>query len=262
MTESSINFVVDDGVGILTLAQAARGNPFDGKFCAELNAIATQCSMGRDIRSILIRAEGRFFSVGGDLNSLASSREGLAHFVPAATADLHMAISRLARSNAPVVAAVHALAAGGAVAFLAGADFVLASPEAAFYAAFTGIGISCDTGGSYFLPRRVGSRKAAAFLLLNQTWSAEEAMTSGLVTQIVQRDDLDAEALKLARKLAAGPTRAYGEIKNLLLSSFEQSLEGQLEIEARAMARSSATEDAWQALNTVKVKQKPTFNNT
>jgi 2-(1,2-epoxy-1,2-dihydrophenyl)acetyl-CoA isomerase len=261
MTDSSINYVVDDGVAILTLAQGARGNPFDGKFCAELNAIATQCSINRDIRSILIRAEGRFFSVGGDLNSLASSREGLANFVSTGTANLHMAISRLARCDAPVIAAVHALAAGGAVAFLAGADFVLASPEAAFYAAFTGIGISCDTGGSYFLPRRVGSRKAAAFLLLNQTWSAEEAMASGLVTQIVPRDDLDAEALKLARKLAAGPTRAYGEIKNLLLSSFEQSLEGQLEIEARAMARSSATDDAWQALNAVKAKQKPTFNN-
>lgn len=261
MTGVSINFVVDNGVGILTLAQGARGNPFDGKFCAELNAIATQCAISRDVRSILIRAEGRFFSVGGDLNSLASSRDGLAHFVSAGTANLHMAISRLARCNAPVVASVHALAAGGAVAFLAGADFVLASPEASFYAAFTGIGISCDTGGSYFLPRRVGSRKATAFLLLNQTWSAEEALTAGLVTQIIPREDLETESLKLAKKLAAGPTKAYGEIKNLLLSSFEQSLEGQLEVEARAMARTSATEDAWQALNAIKAKQKPFFNN-
>jgi 2-(1,2-epoxy-1,2-dihydrophenyl)acetyl-CoA isomerase len=172
-----------------------------------------------------------------------------------------MAVSRLARCNAPIIATAHALAAGGALGLLAGVDFVLAAPEAVFYAAFTGIGISCDTGTSYFLPRRVGPRKAASFLLLNQTWSAEEAMAAGLVTQIVPRDDLDAEGLKLARKLAAGPTKAYGEIKNLLLSSFEQSLEGQLELEARAIARCAATEDAWHALNAVKAKQKVTFNN-
>src|SRR6516164_7624899 len=102
MTDASIHFVVEDGVAILTLAQGARGNPFDWKFCAELNAIATQCAIDPNIRSILIRAEGRFFSVGGDLNSLARSREGLAQFVSAGTANLHMAISRLARCNAPV----------------------------------------------------------------------------------------------------------------------------------------------------------------
>jgi 2-(1,2-epoxy-1,2-dihydrophenyl)acetyl-CoA isomerase len=262
MTQQSIELKLDDGVATITLAQPTRGNPFDEKFCVELNRIATECSINPQVRAVLIRAEGRFFSVGGDLNVLTQSREGLAQFVSTGTAHLHMAVSRLARMNAPVVASVHALAAGGAVALLAGADFVLASRGASFYAAFTGIGISCDTGASYFLPRRVGTRRAAAFLLLNQTWTADEALDAGLVTQVTHAETLDEEARTLARRLAAGPTRAYGEVKNLLLSSFDQSLEGQLELEARAMARSTASEDAWRALNAVKSKQKPTFNNS
>jgi len=262
MPEASVEFALKDGVATITLAQAARGNPFDEKFCEDLNQIATECSINPSVRAVLIQAQGRFFSVGGDLNALTESRGGLARFVSVGTAKLHMAISRFARMNAPVVAAVHALAAGGAVALLAGADFVLAAPEASFYAAFTGIGISCDTGGSYFLPRRVGTRRAASFLMFNQMWTAQEALDAGLATQIVSREDLEREALALAQRLAQGPTRAFGEIKNLLLSSSQESLEGQLELEARAMARSAATEDAWNALNAVKAKQKPTFANS
>jgi 2-(1,2-epoxy-1,2-dihydrophenyl)acetyl-CoA isomerase len=259
MTESVLAFEIKDGVACITFNQGARGNPIDEPFCEELNKLATECSINRAVRAVFIQSAGRFFSVGGDLNSLTESREALSRFVPSATAKLHMAISRFARMQAPVVAAVHALACGGAVALVAGADFVLAAPEASFYAAFSGIGICCDTGGSYYLPRRVGSRRAADFLMLNQTWTAEVALQAGLVSRIVPRESLQEEGFALAKKLAAGPTRAYGEIKNLLLSSSQESLEGQLELEARAMARCAATDDAWNALNAVKSKQKPVF---
>ncbi|MGD5652401.1 enoyl-CoA hydratase-related protein, partial [Xanthomonas citri pv. citri] len=151
--------------------------------------------------------------------------------------DLHMAISRFARMNAPVVMAVHALAAGGAVALVAGADFALASPAAKFYAAFAGIGIVSDSGGSYYLPRRMGARRAAHCLMLNETLTADEAATAGLINRVVSTDSLGQEAWALAKQLALGPTLAYGEIKNLLISSETEGLEGQLENEARAMAR-------------------------
>ena len=208
---------------------------------------------------VLIDAAGRFFSVGGDLNALTRSREDLARFVSVATSDLHMGISRFARMNAPVIIAVHGMAAGGAVALVAGADFALASPNAKFYAAFSGIGIISDSGGSYFLPRRMGSRRAAQFLMLNETLTAAEATDAGLINRVVDADALANEARALAARLAEGPTLAYGEAKNLLLSSQIESLEAQLESEARAMARVTATEDAWNAMCAVLAKQKPTF---
>ncbi|MEH2477914.1 2-(1,2-epoxy-1,2-dihydrophenyl)acetyl-CoA isomerase [Nitrobacteraceae bacterium AZCC 2146] len=259
MKLTAFAFEIRDGVAHITLDQAERGNPFDRQFAAEFNQLATECSINPDVRSVLIDANGRFFSVGGDLNALAKDRGELAHFVSAATADLHMAISRFARMNAPVVVTVHALAAGGAVALLAGADFVLATPAAKFYAAFAGIGIISDSGGSYFLPRRMGSRRATQFLMLNETLTAQEAAETGLVNRIVAPETLAEEGRALAVRLAQGPTLAFGELKNLLIAGETETLEAQLENEARAMARVTRTEDAWNAMRAVLAKQKPTF---
>jgi 2-(1,2-epoxy-1,2-dihydrophenyl)acetyl-CoA isomerase len=239
--------------------QPERGNPIDARFGAEFDWLATECSVRPEVRAVLLDAKGRFFSVGGDLNDLARGGEDLARFVSSVTSNLHMGISRFARMNAPVVAAVHGLAAGGSVALVAGADFVLASPNAKFYAAFAGIGIVSDSGGSYFLPRRMGSRRAAQFYMLNETLSAEEAAASGLINKVVAAEALAGEALALARRLAEGPTLAFGEAKNLMLSSPMESLEAQLESEARAMARVTRTQDAAGAMRAVLAKQKPAF---
>ncbi len=252
-------FEIAGGVAHVTMNAPERGNPIDERFAEEFDRLATECSVRPEVRAVLIDAKGRFFSVGGDLSALTRSREDLARFVSGATSNLHMGISRFARLNAPVVVAVHGMAAGGAVALIAGADFALASPNAKFYAAFAGIGIVSDSGGSYFLPRRMGSRRAAQFYMLNETLSAEEAAATGLINRVVEADALETEAWALARRLAEGPTLAYGEAKNLLLSSSMESLEGQLENEARAMARVTRTDDAWNAMRAVLTKQKPAF---
>jgi 2-(1,2-epoxy-1,2-dihydrophenyl)acetyl-CoA isomerase len=259
MQLTAFTFEVVDGVAHITMNQPERGNPIDQTFAAEFDQLATECSVRKDVRAVLIDAKGRFFSVGGDLAALTRSRDDLARFVSGATSNLHMGISRFARLNAPVVAAVHGMTAGGAVALIAGADFALASTNAKFYAAFAGIGIVSDSGGSYFLPRRMGTRRATQFYMLNETLSAEEAAASGLVNKVVAAEALDSEAWALALRLAQGPTLAFGEAKNLLLSSPMESLEGQLELEARAMARVTSTEDAWGAMRAVLAKQKPAF---
>jgi 2-(1,2-epoxy-1,2-dihydrophenyl)acetyl-CoA isomerase len=259
MELTAFAFEVKDSVAHITLNHPERGNPLDERFAEEFDWLANECAVWPDVRAVLIDAKGRFFSVGGDLNALAGSAEDLARFVKRATSRLHMGISRFARMNAPVVAAVHGVAAGGAVALIAGADFALASPAARFYAAFTGIGIVSDSGGSYFLPRRMGSRRAAQFLMLNETLSAEEAAETGLINRVVAAEALAAEAYALASRLAQGPTLAFGETKNLLLESANESLEGQLENEARAMARVTRTEDAVNAMRAALAKQKPAF---
>jgi len=259
MDLTAFAFEIKDGVAHIMMNQPERGNPIDARFGAEFDWLATECSVRPEVRAVLLDAKGRFFSVGGDLNDLSRSREDLARFVSGVTSSLHMGISRLARMNAPVVAAVHGLAAGGSVALAAGADFLLASPNAKFYAAFAGIGIISDSGGTYFLPRRMGSRRAAQFYMLNETLSAEEAARNGLINKVVAAEALADEASALARRLADGPTLAFGEAKNLMLSSSMESLEAQLESEARAMARVTRTDDAWNAMRAVLGKQKPTF---
>jgi len=259
MKLTAFAYALNEGVAHITFNQAERGNPIDRTFAREFNELATECSVNRKVRAVLIDAKGQYFSVGGDLNSLASSRDEFPRFVQAATADVQMAISRFARMNAPVVIAVHALAAGGSVALVAAADFALAAPSARFYAAYTGIGIVPDSGGSYYLPRRLGLRRTTQFLMMNETLSADEAVATGLINRVVDAQALSEQALALATKLAQGPTVAFGEIKNLLISSTFENLESQLENEARAMGRVARTEDTWHAMRAVVEKRKPAF---
>jgi 2-(1,2-epoxy-1,2-dihydrophenyl)acetyl-CoA isomerase len=262
MTFEALHFELQDNVARVTFNQPDRGNPFDCKLGEELSELASECRENIGIRAVLFGAKGKHFSVGGDLKALASSRKELDRFINTATVSVHSAIARFARLDAPIVVAVHGMACGAAVGFAAAADFVIASPDAKFYAAFTGLGLACDSGSSYFLPRRLGTRRAAEFLLLNQTWDADEAARHGLINHVAAPGRLEVEAWQLAQQLASGPTRGFGEIKNLLLSSWEQPLEAQLELEARAMSRAARTEDAWAGLQAVAAKQKPAFKGT
>lgn len=255
----AITMDVEDGVARIRLAQPDRGNPFDKAFTDTLSDLANRCAIDPAVRAVLIEADGRFFSVGGDLQTLSATREGLRTFIYEGTNGLHAAVARFARGDAPVVVAVHAMCAGGGVSLAAAADFCLAGASAKFYAAYAGVGLAIDGGGSHFLPRRVGSRRAASFYLRNEMWSAAQALEYGLINEIVDDDALPAAALALARELAAGPTRSLGEIKRLLTSSYDTPLDAQLELEAHAMARTALTEDTFNALTAVAAKQRPTF---
>jgi 2-(1,2-epoxy-1,2-dihydrophenyl)acetyl-CoA isomerase len=144
-------------------------------------------------------------------------------------------------------------------ALVAGSDLVIAADNARFVAAYAGIGFSCDAGSSVMLSRRMGLARARRFLILNETLLAPEALAVGLVDEVVPADELQSRARVIAGRLAAGPTRAFGEIRRLLLSAQDQPLETQLELEAQALARIAATSDARTGLMAFTQKRTPAF---
>lgn len=249
MNLRAFEFSVVDNVARVRLNQPDKGNPFNTDFCEELNALSVECSENPEVRAVLIDAAGPNFSVGGDLKEFVVEPEKLPARFKRLTADLHMGVARFARNDEPVVVAAHNLVVGGAVALVAGADFVYATPRTRFYAAFSAIGVCGDTGTSYFLPRRVGSRRATEFLLLNETWSADKAAEYGLINGVVEEDQLQSHCEELATRLAQGPTEVYGRMRRLLLSSYNQPLEAQLEMEASGMAECARSEEALQAMS-------------
>lgn len=259
MAYEAFTLDVADGVGHVRLAQPERGNPFDATFLDEISRVATECAEDDAVRCVLLSASGRYFSVGADLRMLARDREELRRVIKNGTAGLHMAVSRFTRMDAPVVTAVHALAVGGGVALAAASDFCLAGRSARFYCGYTGIGLTPDGGASAMVTRRVGGRRATDFFMRNRTWSADEALEYGLISEVVDDDALAERAHAVAVELAQGPTRTFGELKNLLLSAPDQTLEAQLEDEARAMGRIVRTDDAWNAMTAVAGKRTPTF---
>jgi 2-(1,2-epoxy-1,2-dihydrophenyl)acetyl-CoA isomerase len=259
MTRMGLQLEVAEGLARLTFTDAARGNPIDGPLCAALCESAIQISENRDVRCVLLSAEGSVFSYGGDVDALASNLDGLAMNVKRWTTQLHGAIARFQRMDAPIVAAVHGVCAGGMAAIVAGSDVVICAENARFVAAYAGIGFSCDAGASIMFSRRMGLARARRFLILNETLSAAEALEVGLIDEVVPTEQLHVRAQAVARQLAAGPTRALGEIRRLLISAQDQPLETQLELEAQALARIAATGDARKGLTAFVEKLKPQF---
>ena len=259
MTYSSMRIDRDGGLARLTFTQADRGNPIDGTFCAEFCDVANELSSDGSVRAVLIAAEGKAFSYGGDVGMFLQSLDRLPVMIKRWTADLHMGIARMQRMDAPVVAAVHSICAGGMAALVAGADIVVAEPGTRFVAAYAGIGYCNDAGSSIMYTRRMGLAKARKFLLLNQTLDAEAALAVGLADEVVPTAELVARAEVIARQLAAGPTRAFGEMRRLLNSVEDQPLEAQLELEALALSRIAGTADAREGLTAFGEKRKPVF---
>lgn len=259
MAFTQLRVAVEDGVARLTLTNAARGNPIDGVFCAEMCEAAVLLSEDPAVRCVLLTAEGKAFSYGGDIAAFVDDLDNLPRNIKRWTANLHSAVVRLQRMDAPIVAAVQGVCAGGMAALVAGADVLIAAADAKFIAAFAGIGFSNDSGSSIMYTRRMGIARTRRFLLMNETLDAAAAQLAGLADEVVPTADLVARSEAVARKLAAGPTKAFGEMRRLLSTVEDQPLETQLELEAQALARSSGTADARAALTAFAEKRTPVF---
>ncbi len=259
LTTDSLRIDRDGALAIVTLTQAARGNPFDGVFCRDFKQAAAHLFDARDLRAVLLRAEGANFSFGGDIKTFHPVREQLSPLVREWTADLHMGLQRFWRLPVPVVSAVQGFAMGGGVALMAGADLVLAGQSARFGSAFAQLGFSCDSGTSFVLTARMGMARARRFLLMTEILTSQEAVAAGLADRVLPDEALQDMALATARQLAAGPTMAYGELKRLFLKAGQATLEAQLEDEALTMARVCMTADAHEGLAAMVEKRKPVF---
>jgi 2-(1,2-epoxy-1,2-dihydrophenyl)acetyl-CoA isomerase len=256
---NSFDCTMDDGLAHIVLNQPDRGNPIDGQFCRELSLCIAELSERTDVRSVLLSARGRLFSVGGDLSLLVKQGDALPRTIKTWTTDLHAAIARMIRMRAPVVAAVHGNVAGGSVSLMAAADLVVIAESARISSAFSRIGFSPDSGSTTTVTRRIGVARARRFFLLGETLDAKTALSLGLVDHVVETNAVQGEAKRMARELATGPTEAYGAVKRLFAQTLDRSLESQMEEEAQTLAAISRTVDAREGVKAFIEKRKPAF---
>lgn len=259
MTYRTLDVAVDDdGLARLTLRRPEAANSIDLATAQDLSAAARTLRDDASVRAVLLTGEGAMFCGGGDVKSFAAEPDlGLA--LREITTYLHAGVSRLARLDAPVVAAVQGSAAGAGLGLVAASDLVVAAESARFVMAYTGIGLTPDGSSTFFLPRLVGARRALELALTNRVLSAREALEWGIVNRIVADDSLPGEAETLARQLAAGPTRSYGATKRLLRESWSESLETQMEAESEALAEAGGRPDAAEGIGAFVDKRPPHF---
>src|SRR5438270_6769951 len=262
ISTKSFECTIDDGLAHIILDQPTRGNPIDGDLCREFGLCIAELSERTDVRSVLLSARGRLFSVGGDLTSLVKQGDALPTTIKAWTANIHVAMARMVRMRAPVVAAVHGNVAGGSVSLIAAADLVVMAESARISAAFSKIGFSPDSGSTTTLTRRIGVARARRFFLLGETFDAATALSLGLVDFVVPDDAVPSEAARIAKELATGPTEAFGAIKRLFAQTHDRSFESQLEEEAQTLATISKTADAREGVKAFVEKRKPVFTGT
>jgi 2-(1,2-epoxy-1,2-dihydrophenyl)acetyl-CoA isomerase len=196
-----------------------------------------------EVRCVVLRGAGRAFVAGGDLSRFADDFDQSAAVVHDLLDALHPAILTLRALNAPVLGVVHGAVAGAGLSLMAGCDLVVAAKGTRFVLAYDRIGAAPDCGGTWFLPRLLGPRRAAELMMLSPTWDADQALAYGLINRVVEADQLDAEAASLAGQLAKGPTAAYGKFKLLADASLSTDLSAQLEAEREAFSTGTRTAD-------------------
>ncbi|MGW3736831.1 enoyl-CoA hydratase-related protein [Streptomyces sp. NPDC005148] len=251
--------ILDGGLAHVTLRRGEAGNAIDLEMARGLLDAARACER-ESVRAVLLTGEGRSFCVGGDLREFSAlSGEALEKHLIAVTDALHDALRTFAAIDAPMVAAVQGAVAGAGIGLAAAADVTLAAENASFTAAYTGIGYSPDAGVSWFLPRLVGPKRALDLLLTNRRIAAAEAAAMGLVSRVVARGRLDAEAARAAEALRRGPTTAFGATRRLIASGLTADLGPHLDSEARALAAAAASDAGREGVTAFLGKRPPDF---
>ena len=212
-------------------------------------------------RALLLTGEGRAFCSGADLASgaLAASQDPGEATYQALTAHYNPTMQALAALDVPVVAAVRGAVAGIGCSLALAGDFVVASETAYFLQAFVNIGLVPDGGASWTLTRLVGRARAAEMMMLGERIPADKALAWGMVHKVVADDALEAEALALAQRLAAGPTRALGAMRRNLHAALDSSYADALQREAEAQRAVRGTEDSLEGGMAFLEKRKPAF---
>ena len=259
MTFEALTLDRRDGIATITLNRPEAFNALNLTLGRELFHAALEVDEDPAVRCVVITGAGKAFCAGGDVKDFADNLPRIGVLVKELTTYLHGAVSRLCRSDKPVVMAVNGVAAGGGLSFALSGDLVIAAESARFTMAYARIAATPDGSSSYFLPRLIGLRRAMELYFTNRVLSAREAFEWGLVTRVVPDAELRGAVDALARELAQGPTKAFGGAKRLFHQSTWESLETQMELEAQAIALAGHTADFAAGVTAFTAKKQPTF---
>ena len=254
---SSIEFKIENNVGIIQLNRPQVFNSFNQEMALSLQSILDKCESDKDVRAIYIVGEGKAFCAGQDLQEVTDPNgPELRNIVKD---HYNPIIDRIRSIEKPVVSAVNGVAAGAGANIALACDICVASELASFIQAFSKIGLIPDSGGTFFLPRLIGFQKATALMMLGDKVSASEAESLGMIYKVFSSDSFAAESLKLAQKLAQMPTKGLGLTKRALNQSMTNNLTQQLAVEEELQTEAGSSYDYNEGVAAFLEKRRPEF---
>ncbi len=250
-----------DGVATLTLNRPEVLNALHTEALEELRAALDHIRDEKTARVLVLTGAGRAFCSGAQLATPGSAKAQIdprdsgsrleSHF--------HPIMERIRALNVPIVCAVNGAAAGGGCSYALAGDIVIAARSAYFLQPFANIGLVPDVGSTWMLPRLVGKARAMAMMLLAERIPAQTALEWGMIYQVVDDAELAVTASAMARRLANGPTVAYGLIRQGVWASLEQSLTETLWMERENQRTAGRATDHVEGVKAFLEKRPPVF---
>jgi 2-(1,2-epoxy-1,2-dihydrophenyl)acetyl-CoA isomerase len=248
--------IVDQHVAVVEICRPPN-NYFDVDLITELAEVYRNLDSQREVRAIVLAADGKHFSAGADFSGQSGAGEISAD---AGARDLYAAAVRLFAVRKPVVAAIQGAAIGGGLGLAMSADFRVASTQARLAANFSRLGFHHGFGLSVTLPRVIGAQRAAELLITGRTVGGTEALQMGLVDRLSEPATLRADAIALATEIAAAAPLAVESIRATLRADLLEKVRTATEHERAEQARLRLTADFSEGLQAAKQRRAPMFH--
>jgi len=261
MGYENIKFETASGIARITLNRPDRLNSFTSAMHAEVRDALEAVKADATLRVLLLTGAGRGFCAGQDLSDRAvAPGEAPVDLGASIEQNYRPLVLGLRALPIPVVCAVNGVAAGAGANLALACDLVIATKSAAFIQAFCKIGLIPDSGGTYFLPRFVGSARAMGLALLGDKIHAEQAAAWGLIWKCVDDAQFGEAVEALVTQLAQAPTRGLAETKRALHASAGNSLEAQLDLERDIQRTLGYSADYREGVTAFLEKRSPRFS--
>jgi len=260
MDFQSIIFNKEEAVATITLNRPENFNALNPALTKEVVKALEMCRRDEKIRAIVLTGKGKAFCSGGDIGYFRQAPKDRPDEPFKEVLELlHRLILDIRQIPKPVIAAINGAAAGAGIPLALSCDLRIASTQAKFKLAYTSLGLSPDGGSTLFLGLVAGFSRACEMVFLDPLYDAQQALSAGLVHQVVEAEKFEEATRKLAKRLAAGATRSMAIAKASLNQAFLDLLERQLEIERRGVLEASLTEDYQEGLAAFLEKRPPVF---
>lgn len=261
MTDKLVNTAFDKeaGVATLTFNRPEALNAINVPMARAFLAAVRELKGLTGLRCVVLTGAGRAFMAGGDVSSMAGPQEQAGKAINAILDAVNPAILILRSLDAPVIAAVKGVAAGAGLSLALMADLVVAREDAKFLVAYNGLGAVPDCGGSWFLAHKIGTGRAAELMLLGRTLNAAEAKDWGMITEFAPEKEYENLLNGITKKVARGPTRAFGAFRRLTDRANGDQLAAHLEAERAAFLEMTRTEDFAEGVSAFLAKRPARF---
>lgn len=251
---------VKEGIGILTLAAPEQLNAIHAPMMAELIAALEAMRDDPAIRAVIFTGEGRAFCSGAHLGEMLGFEDRGPAVARILEDGWNRAVRLIREMKKPVITAVNGIAAGGGVGLALAGDIVLAARSARFIQVFgPRLGVIPDVGSTWFLPQGLGRARALSLMLTGAPLEAQQAADWGLIAECVEDEALEAQALVLARQLAAGPVEAFAEIRDAVDRALASDLDAALDHERDTNGRLCGGPDFAEGIAAFVEKREPDF---